>query len=141
MNLAFQKVFGQGLWIIIGSLVAFLIGQLIDAFTFQRIRRLTGERLVWMRATGSTVVSQLIYSFVVIFIAFYIGGGWELGLVLAVSVVNYVYKVSVAILLTPLIYLAHKLIDQYLGKELSLAMRKRASGTVALEHDAEPHRR
>ncbi|MFW5659107.1 MAG: queuosine precursor transporter [Bacteroidota bacterium] len=139
MDLAYQKVFGQGLWIIIGSLVAFLIGQLLDAFTFQRIRRLTGERLIWLRATGSTVVSQLIDSFVVIFIAFYIGGGWELGLVLAVATVNYIYKVGVAVLLTPLIYLAHRLIDQYLGDELSLAMRERASGQVVLEQAADPH--
>ena len=137
MNLAFQKVFGQGLWIIIGSLVAFLIGQFIDALSFHRIRKLTGERMIWLRATGSTAISQLIDSFVVLFIAFYIGGGWPIEMVLAVAVVNYIYKVGIAILLTPGIYAAHALIDRYLGKELSETLRLSAAGKVTLEHKAE----
>ena len=63
---AFAAVFGQGLWTIAGSLVAFLVGQLIDVSIFHRIRAATGERMVWLRATGSTAVSQLIDSFVVL---------------------------------------------------------------------------
>ena len=70
-NSAFKLIFGQGLWIIIGSLVAFLIGQLIDVFVFHKIKQKTGDKLLWLRATGSTVISQLIDSFVVLFIAFY----------------------------------------------------------------------
>ena len=49
---AFAAVFGQGLWTIGGSVIAFLIGQLIDVAVFHRIRRATGERYVWLRATG-----------------------------------------------------------------------------------------
>src|SRR5690606_33333839 len=56
---AFAAVFGQGLWTICGSLVAFIAGQLIDVHVFHRIRRRTGERHAWLRATGSTAVSQL----------------------------------------------------------------------------------
>src|SRR6056300_945679 len=52
MNLAFQYVFGQGLWIIAGSIVAFLIGQFADVMTFQFIKRKTGEKKLWLRATG-----------------------------------------------------------------------------------------
>ena len=51
---AFAAVFGQGMWTIAGSLVAFMVGQLIDVHVFHRIRRATGERMVWLRATGST---------------------------------------------------------------------------------------
>jgi len=69
MNLAFKKVMGQGLWIILGSTVAFLIGQIVDVFVFQRIRKLTGEKKVWLRATGSTLVSQFIDSYVVLLIS------------------------------------------------------------------------
>src|SRR5688572_6913272 len=58
MQAAFAAVFGQGLWTIGGSVTAFLVGQLIDVTLFQRIRAATGERLVWLRATGSTAVSQ-----------------------------------------------------------------------------------
>ena len=65
---AFAAVFGQGLWTIWGSVIAFLIGQLIDVGIFHRIRRATGERHVWLRATGSTAVSQLVDSFVVLYI-------------------------------------------------------------------------
>src|SRR6476660_9070935 len=70
---AFRGIFGQGVWIIIGSLVAFLVSQVLDVFIFHKIKKVTGEKSIWLRATGSTLVSQLIDSFVVLFIAFYIG--------------------------------------------------------------------
>ncbi len=66
-------IFRQGLWIIIGSMVAFLIGQVLDVLVFHRIKKITGEKRIWLRATGSTLVSQLVDSFVVLFIAFYVG--------------------------------------------------------------------
>lgn len=124
---AYRLVFGQGLWIIVGSLVAFLIGQIIDVAVFHRVKQATGERLVWLRATGSTLVSQFIDSFVVLFIAFYIGADWGLSLVLAIGVVNYIYKFSMALLLTPVIYGAHALIDRYLGHELAAEMKLQAA--------------
>lgn len=117
INNAFAMIFRQGLGIIIGSLTAFLIGQLLDASVFHYLRGITGNRQIWLRATGSTVVSQLVDSFVVLFIAFYVFGNWSLGQVLAVGIINYIYKFTTAILLTPLLYLAHNLIDRYLGKE------------------------
>jgi uncharacterized PurR-regulated membrane protein YhhQ (DUF165 family) len=125
-NAAFKLVFGQGLWIIIGSLVAFLVGQIIDVFVFHRIKRATGEKAIWLRATGSTLVSQFIDSFVVLIIAFYIGADWTLSLVLAIGVVNYIYKFVMAIVLTPVIYLAHWIIDGYLGHEVAHRMRHEA---------------
>ena len=127
MDLAFKRIFGQGLWIIIGSLVAFLVGQFIDVFTFHKIKKITGEKKVWLRATGSTLVSQFIDSFVVLIIAFYIGSDWELVRVLAIGMVNYAYKFVVAIALTPLIYLAHYLIDGYLGHELAAKLKTEAA--------------
>lgn len=126
-NAAFSLVFGQGLWIIIGSLVAFLIGQFVDVFVFHKIKRWTGEKGVWLRATGSTLISQFIDSFVVLFIAFYIGADWSIALVLAIGVVNYIYKFTMAIVLTPIIYLAHYLIDAYLGEDLAHEMKMQAT--------------
>ncbi len=125
-NVAYRAVFGQGLWIIVGSLVAFLIGQFVDVFTFHGIKRLTGENKIWLRATGSTLISQLIDSFVVLFIAFYIGAGWDLGLVMGICVVNYIYKFFMAVALTPLIYLLHYIIDTFLGEELASEMKAQA---------------
>ncbi len=115
MDLAFNKVLGQGLRIILGSLAAFLLGQLVDVFVFQKLRLLTGNKRLWLRATGSTLVSQLVDSFVVLFIAFY--GVFSNEQIIAIGITNYLYKFSVAILLTPVIYLGHFLIDHYLGKE------------------------
>lgn len=127
MNTAFAGVFGQGLWIIAGSVIAFLIGQMIDVIVFHRIRKVTGERKLWLRATGSTLVSQLIDSFVVLIVAFYISGKYPLAWVLAVGVVNFIYKAVVAILLTPSLYIIHAWIDSFLGKELSAKLQHRAS--------------
>ncbi|MFZ1704150.1 MAG: queuosine precursor transporter [Saprospiraceae bacterium] len=126
MNLAFQKVMGAGLWIIIGSLIAFLAGQFVDVMTFHKIKSYTGENKLWLRATGSTLVSQFIDSFIVLFIAFYIGADWEFTRVLAIGTVNYIYKFIVAVALTPLLYLAHFLIEKYLGKELAVTLKRQA---------------
>jgi len=127
ISYAFNTIFRQGLGIILGSLTAFLLGQLIDVYVFQKLRAITGEKKIWLRATGSTFVSQFIDSFVVLGIAFYIFGNWSLSQVLAVGIINYLYKFTVAIALTPLLYVAHGMIDRYLGKNLSEQMMEEAS--------------
>jgi len=126
MDFAFRKIFGQGLRIIVGSLTAFLVGQLVDVFVFQRLRKLTGSRMLWLRATGSTLVSQFIDSFVVLYIAF--AGVFSGSQIIAIGITNYIYKFAVAILLTPLIYLGHYLIDRYLGKAESETLAEEAAG-------------
>lgn len=119
---AFNSVFGQGLSIILGSLVAFLIGQIVDAIIFAKLKKKTGHHLVWIRATGSTLVSQLIDSFVVLYIAFYLGGNWTMEQLIGVGIMNYIYKVTMAFILIPALYGVHAIIDKYLGKDLSNAM-------------------
>jgi len=116
INYAYNSIFRQGVNIIAGSLVAFLVSQLVDAYTFHYVKVLTGHRYLWLRATGSTIVSQVIDSFLILFVAFYWLGNWSMEQVIRVGIVQYLYKVSLAILLTPLIYLMHWLIDKYLGK-------------------------
>lgn len=130
INLAFGKIFGQGMWIIGGSLIAFLGGQLVDVMTFHWLRRFTGSGKLWLRATGSTLVSQLIDSFVVLFIAFYIGPDhWPFVMVMAVALVNYLYKFAVAVAVTPLLYAVHWAIDAFLGKELAKQLIEDAAKT------------
>jgi queuosine precursor transporter len=126
MDFAFNKILGQGQRIIIGSLAAFLISQLIDVFVFQRLRKITGHKMLWLRATGSTLVSQFIDSFVVLYIAF--AGIFSSTQIIAIGITNYLYKFSVAILLTPVIYLGHFLIDSYLGKENARKISEEAAG-------------
>ena len=129
IDFAFQTVYLQGLGIIIGSLIAFLIGQFLDVYIFMKLRRLTGSKMIWLRATGSTLISQLLDSFVVLIIAFYIFGGWSFSQVIAVGIINYLYKFVVAIVLTPMLYVAHYVIDGYLGKEESEKMTEEAANT------------
>lgn len=131
MQAAFANVFGQGMWTIAGSLTAFLIGQLIDVAVFHRIRRATGERWIWLRATGSTAVSQLVDSFVVLYIAFVLGPQkWPTSLFLAVATVNYGYKLLMAFLLIPLIYLTRKGIVSYLGRDRAAELRAAAARPI-----------
>jgi queuosine precursor transporter len=125
---AYAVVFGQGLWTIGGSIVAFLIGQLIDVAVFHRILKMTGERYVWLRATASTAISQLLDSFIVLYIAFVLGPQhWPIPQFLAVGTVNYVYKMSAAIALIPLLYLARFAIRSYLGADEARRLRREAA--------------
>jgi queuosine precursor transporter len=125
MDVAFNKILGQGQRIILGSLAAFLFGQLVDVLVFQRLRKITGGKLLWLRATGSTLVSQLVDSFVVLFIAFY--GVFPTQQIVAIALTNYIYKFMVAVLLTPVIYLGHSMIDRYLGKTNADRLAEEAS--------------
>ena len=133
MQDAFEVVLGQGLLIIIGSLMAFLVAQIVDVVAFHQIKRATGEGKIWLRATGSTLISQLLDSFVVLFIAFKLGPQlvgnvepWSWSQLLAVGTVQYVYKFIMAIVLTPAIYLAHWGIDRYLGYSVAQDMKVKA---------------
>jgi uncharacterized integral membrane protein (TIGR00697 family) len=128
MQVAFANIFGQGMWIIVGSLVAFLVSQVLDVWIFHKIKKITGEKGVWLRATGSTVISQLVDSFIVLFIAFKIGKGWSYQRVLAVGLVNYTYKFTMAIVLTPVIYFIEGRIERYLGKETTHKLKNAAMG-------------
>ena len=125
INHAFNTIFGQGQRIIIGSLTAFVIGQLVDAFIFQKLRKSTGNKMLWLRATGSTLISQFIDSFVVLYIAF--SGIFSNEQIIAIGITNYLYKFCVAIILTPVIYFGHSLIDNYLGRDNALRISEQAT--------------
>ena len=135
MNASFNGIFGQGLGIIIGSLSAFIFSQILDVVIFHQIKKRTGERWLWLRSTGSTVFSQLIDTFVVTSIAFYFypmlvkgnGEPWPVRQLLTVCTGGYIYKFCAALLMTPVIYLVHQLIEKYLGHELASEMRKKAA--------------
>lgn len=134
MQTAFSVVLGQGLLIIVGSITAFLGAQLVDVVVFHRIKKATGENRIWLRSTGSTIVSQFFDSFIVLLIAFKWGPElvgnvepWSWSQLLAVATVQYTYKFLMAVVLTPLIYLAHNQIDRYLGPELADEMKSHAT--------------
>ena len=105
----------------------FGVGQIVDVFIFHKIKQVTGENKVWLRATGSTLISQFIDSFVVLIIAFYIGANWDLPRVIAIGFMNYIFKFVIAIALTPVIYAVHHWIDNYLGPILSADLKRSAA--------------
>ncbi|WP_396137639.1 queuosine precursor transporter [Flavobacterium sp.] len=113
----FGAVFGQSMWIIVGSITAFLVSQLIDVTLFHFLKNRTGKKMLWLRSTGSTVISQLFDSFIVLGIAFWLPGKINSETFVASAFTGYSVKLLIAIGLTPLIYLGHYLIDNYLGAE------------------------
>jgi uncharacterized integral membrane protein (TIGR00697 family) len=117
----FRTVFGQSMWIIAGSLAAFLVSQLVDVMAFHGFRHWTGGRMLWLRATGSTVISQIVDTCVVGWIAFVLPGKLTLAEWLPLGVGSYAYKLGIAVLITPLIYLGHYLIDRYLEQDAHAA--------------------
>jgi uncharacterized PurR-regulated membrane protein YhhQ (DUF165 family) len=103
--------------------VVFITSDLINEYF--GMRKITGSKMLWLRATGSTLVSQLIDSFVVLYIAF--AGIFSNSQIVAIGLTNYLYKFAVAILLTPAIYGGHYLIDRYLGKENAKTLSEEAA--------------
>lgn len=130
MQTAFNGIFGQGLWIILGSLTAFLVSQIVDVTVFHRIKKRTGEKHVWLRSTGSTLVSQLVDSYIVLTIAFKLGSNWSWPEVFAVGTMNYIYKFTIAIILTPVIVIVEKRIEKYVGHATAVQMKKAAMGEI-----------
>ena len=116
-NAAYNLVFGQAQAVIVGSIVAFLVSQLLDAFLFEKIKQRTGNKFIWLRSTGSTMISQLIDSYIVLYIGFVLPGAMTLETYFEVAPTNYILKMLIAILLTPLIYLGHYLVKRYLNQQ------------------------
>ena len=136
MQVAFSGIFGQGMRIIVGSLVAFLVSQIVDVYVFHKIKKATGDKRIWLRATGSTLVSQLIDSYIVLFIAFSGIFSWQQ--ILAIGMMNYTYKFTMAIVLTPVIIYAEKGIAKYVGHDVATKMKLAAMGQETTGFDNIP---
>ncbi|MEO0038584.1 MAG: hypothetical protein RIQ59_1795 [Bacteroidota bacterium] len=110
----FNGVFGQSMWIIVGSITAFMVSQLIDVTIFHFVKNKTDGKMIWLRSTGSTVISQLFDSFIVLGIAFWMTGKMTTEIFIASALTGYFVKLVIAVLLTPLIYLGHSIIEKYI---------------------------
>lgn len=108
----FAHAFGWSARLYVASLTAYMMGQLLDISIFQLFLRYTGHRLLWLRATGSTLVSQAIDTLVVNFVL--LSGTKSLPFILEVARNGYVVKVGIALLMTPAIYLVRKAAISYL---------------------------
>jgi uncharacterized integral membrane protein (TIGR00697 family) len=122
----FAKIFGGSLPVMIGSITAFMVGQIVDVKAFWFMRKITGDRFMWLRSTGSTVISQLVDSYVVLFIGFYLPGTFTLKQILFFGITGYFTKIVIAVCLTPLIYGVHYIIKAILGKKVAEEMAAEA---------------
>jgi hypothetical protein len=107
----FRGAFGTSARLYVASLTAYLIGQLLDISVFHLLRRITGHRLLWLRSTGSTVLSQMLDSIAVSFV--FLVGTRPMSFIVGNAANNYVGKLVMAVLLTPLIYLGHGVFRRY----------------------------
>jgi queuosine precursor transporter len=124
---SFNNVFGTSRWIIVGSLTAFVVSQLVDVTVFHVLRKRTGHAMLWLRSTGSTVISQVIDSVIVLWIGLALPRGWSAAQFWTTAASNYSIKLVIAILMTPVIYGVHALIDRYLGEEESRRLTESAA--------------
>lgn len=111
----FDNVLGNANRIFLASLVAYMVGQLVDITIFQAAKRLTQSRHIWLRSTGSTLISQLIDTLIVTYIAFW--GKISTTQLHRAATTSYVGKVLLAVGLTPVIYALHALIHRRLHIE------------------------
>ncbi|MBC7863017.1 MAG: queuosine precursor transporter [Bacteroidia bacterium] len=125
-DMEFTKIFGGSLPIMIGSITAFMVGQIVDVKAFWFMRKITGDRFMWLRSTGSTVISQLVDSYVVLFIGFYLPGTYSIKQILIFGITGYFTKIVIAVCLTPLIYGVHYIIKAILGKKVAEEMAAEA---------------
>lgn len=101
---ALETVFG-GTWrIVVASIVAFWVGDFVNAYVMARMKLWTRGRHLWTRTIGSTILGQGVDSLVFYPIAFY--GIWSSDSLLTVLMFNFVFKVMVEVVMTPVTYAA-----------------------------------
>lgn len=119
----FAKIFGGSAQLFVASMLAYLIGQFLDIHVFQFWKTLTQSRHLWLRATGSTLLSQLVDT-TTINLVFWTGKN-PLGWIWLKIIREYSFKVVIALLLTPLVYALHALVVHRLGLTPAPAQVKR----------------
>jgi len=113
---AFETVFSlQGI-LLFGSMSAYLCAQLLDVRLYHFWRSITKGKHLWLRNNGSTIISQLVDTAIVNSIFFYLGLKMDIWIGVQIMMTIYVYKILIAVIDTPLIYLCvyllrKKLID------------------------------
>jgi uncharacterized integral membrane protein (TIGR00697 family) len=99
---AIEILFGNTWRIVVGSIVAFWVGDFVNSYVMAKLKVLTQGKKLWMRTIGSTVLGQGIDSILFYPIAF--AGIWTFDTLLAVIVFNWAFKVTVEIVMTPVTY-------------------------------------
>jgi uncharacterized integral membrane protein (TIGR00697 family) len=99
---AVESVFGSTPRIVVASLAAYFIGEFANSFTMAKMKIWTKGRHLWTRTTGSTIIGEMVDSFIFYPLAF--TGIWPSDLVTKVMLSNYLIKVLWEVLMTPVTY-------------------------------------
>ena len=120
---SFNMIFGSAKLMYVASVFAYLLGQLTDIWLFGVIKKITKGELLWLRATGSTVISQMLDSFVVSYIAFSLGKSLTGQTpatpdeVFNIAVTGYGLKFAISVALTPALYYLRSVMQNKFGLE------------------------
>lgn len=99
---ALAVVFDNTPRIVIASMLAFWVGDFVNSYVMARMKVWTRGRYLWTRTIGSTMVGQLVDTLLFYPIAFY--GTWSTSTLVAAIAFNWVFKVTLEIVLTPVTY-------------------------------------
>lgn len=103
INPALQTVFGNTWRIVVGSIIAFWVGDFANSYVLAKMKIITRGRYLWMRTIGSTIVGQFVDSIIFYPIAF--AGVWDGDTLLKVVMFNFLFKLGVEVVFTPVTYL------------------------------------
>lgn len=112
-NDAYGIVFGTSLRIMLASIIAFSLAQLEDILIFERIRKMTKGKYLWLRTNLSTFASELVDTTVFMFIAFYqVTPKFDALFVIQMIIPYLLLKIAFAVLITPVVYGGVRLLKQ-----------------------------
>lgn len=106
MHTATATLFDYSPRFIFGSLLAYLVSQRVDVYIFHYLKELTQGRHLWLRNNLSTFISQALDTLIYGVVVWWGVVDFKLAMTLALS--KYFFKVSIALIDTPFIYIARK---------------------------------
>ena len=116
-NETFNIVFGNSWRIIFGSMTAYLFAQFIDIKIYHFWKKLTNGNHLWLRNNFSTIFSQLVDTSIVVTILFINAlSGKE---ILYLIIDGWIFKMIIALIDTPILYLSNSIIKKYIGLKFS----------------------
>lgn len=99
---AYEAILGWTPRIVLASIVAYFIGEFINSFILAKLKLKTKGKYLWTRTIGSTLVGQLLDTLIFVFIAFW--GILPTPVLISIIISNYVFKVAIEVLFTPITY-------------------------------------
>lgn len=115
---AYKAILGQTPMIVIGSLIAYFCGNYTNSIIMSIMKKKQKGKHLWKRTIGSTLVGEGVDTVVFAVIAFGITGIIPIGGVIGLIILNYLFKVGVEVIMTPITYLVVKLLKKRAGTDI-----------------------